>query len=227
MYNWGMEISHVIQALLAARGWTQEQFAEALQTKQNNVSRWLAGVEPRGTVRDQILAMARESGVLDPEPGGRMMIPIMGYIGAGAEIDPDYEQVPPDGFDQVELPLQLEEEVIGLQVRGDSMLPQYADGVVVVVYRQQTRATSHLVGELAAVRTVDGRRYLKMLLPGAKPHTYNLESFNAKPIIGVKIAWASEIIATIAPRHVRRKSKSKERKPRSTGGHESAPRRRN
>lgn len=138
----------------------------------------------------------------------RRIVPIMGYIGAGAEIDPDFEQVPFDGLDQVELPLLLPDEVIGLQVRGDSMLPKYADGVVIVVHREQTRSTASLVGEEAAVRTHDSRRYLKLLMPGPKAHTFNLESFNARTIVGARIAWASEIIAIIPPRQVRRATRS-------------------
>jgi phage repressor protein C with HTH and peptisase S24 domain len=133
----------------------------------------------------------------------RATIPIMGYIGAGAEIDPDYEQVPADGLDQVELPLLLPEGVIGLRVRGDSMLPKYADGVVIVVHSEQGRSTASLIGDEVAVRTYDGRRYLKVLMPGSKPHTYNLESFNARTITGVRIAWASEIIVIIPANKVR------------------------
>ena len=127
---------------------------------------------------------------------------------SGGEIDPDYEQVPADGFDDVDLPLRDDDDMIGLMVRGDSMLPKYVDGAVVVVFREPTRSTSSLVGEIAAVRTYDGRRYLKIIMPGTRPHTFNLESFNASPIVGVRIAWASEIIATIEPRHVRRVAKA-------------------
>jgi phage repressor protein C with HTH and peptisase S24 domain len=200
-----MKFSRIIQGLLDVRGWTQEQMAESLSTAQNNVSRWLAGVEPRGQMRDRILAMARDSGVIEDEHAARASVPIMGYIGAGAEIDPDYEQVPAEGLDQVEVPLLLPEEVIGLQVKGDSMLPKYTDGTVIVVHRDQTRSTASLVGEEVALRTYDGMRFLKVLMPGAKPHTFNLESFNASPILGARVAWASEIIAIIPSRQVRHK----------------------
>src|SRR5262245_42868476 len=134
-----MAINRIIQELLKARGSTQEQLAERLHTNQNNISRWLDGVEPRGAVRDEILALARDSGVIEDERAARTSVPIMGYIGAGAEIEPEYEQVPPDGLDQVELALVLPDNAIGLQVRGDSMLPQYNEGAVIVVHREQTR----------------------------------------------------------------------------------------
>jgi transcriptional regulator with XRE-family HTH domain len=217
MYNPEMQISHIIQGLLAARDWTQEDLANAIGTKQNNVSRWLDGVEPRGNARDRILSMARESGVIEPERDRRPTIPIMGYVGAGARIDPDYEQVPAEGLDQVEVPLLLPDDAMGLQVRGDSMLPKYPDGFVIIVHREQTRSTASLIGEEAALRTYDGHRYLKMVMPGTKPHTYNLESFNARPILGARIAWASEILAIIPSNQVRRLTRqSKSRKPATT-----------
>ena len=214
-----MEISRVVQAVLKVRGWTQEQLAERLRTNQNNISRWLDGVEPRGAMRDQILALARESGVIEDEHAARTGVPIMGYIGAGAEIEPDYEQVPPDGLDHVEFALALPPSAIGLQVRGDSMLPQYTEGTVIVVHREQTRSTTSMIGEEVAVRTHDGRRFLKRLMPGPKPRTYNLESFNARPIIGVRIVWASEIIAMVPARQIRpvRSRAQKRSAPRQTG----------
>lgn len=201
MYISRMEISHLIQRLLEVRGWTQEELANAVDTKQNNISRWLAGVEPRGKPRDRIMELARESGLIEEEV--RSTVPIMGFIGAGAEIDPEFEQVPEDGIDQVELPFQYAGDVVGFLVRGDSMLPRYEEGTVIVVYREQTRSTISLVGEIAAVRTQDNRRYLKMLKAGGRPHTFNLESFNARPIENVRIVWASEVVGTVMPRHVR------------------------
>ncbi len=155
------------------------------------MSRWLQGADPRGDKRDAICALAAASGLID-EPGNSA-VPIMGYVGAGAEIDPEYEQVPADGLDQAALPFALPEDMIGFQARGDSMLPKYDDGDVVVVHRDQQRSTESLIGEEAAVRTEGGHRYLKRIMPGPKPRTFNLESTNARTIVGAAIVWASEI----------------------------------
>ncbi|WP_276200603.1 S24 family peptidase [Chelatococcus sp. XZ-Ab1] len=131
-------------------------------------------------------------------------VPIMGYIGAGAEIQPEFEQVPPEGLDTVELPFPVPDDMIGLEVRGDSMLPAYSDGDVVVVYRDQRYAPDTYIGEEAAVRTHDGRRFLKRLAPGPEPHTFTLESFNARPIIGARLAWIGEIWVTVKRGTIRR-----------------------
>lgn len=158
-----------------------------------------------------------EEVLADDADAERTIVPIMGEIGAGDKVDPDYEQPPPDGFDQVELPFWLGDDVIGFRVKGDSMRPKYEPGAVIVVFREQTRATSSLVGDLAAVRTADGHRYLKRIMPGPKPHSYNLDSVNGSvlPIVGARVVWASDIVATIEPKYVRpvrraKQSKSKE-----------------
>src|SRR6478735_6360737 len=46
-------------------------------------------------------------------------VPIMGRVGAGAVIEPEYEQVPPDGIGEVELPFPIEDETIAFEVTGD------------------------------------------------------------------------------------------------------------
>jgi phage repressor protein C with HTH and peptisase S24 domain len=133
-------------------------------------------------------------------------LPIMGYIGAGAEISPEFEQVPPEGLDQVELPFAIPPDLIGLEVRGESMLPRYEDGDVIVVWRDQHGAFDALLGEEAAVRTERGQRYLKRLLRGPRKGTYNLESTNAaaKTIEGVRLEWASEVYLTVRSAQIRR-----------------------
>ena len=124
-------------------------------------------------------------------------VPIMGRIGAGAVIEPDVEQIPPEGIGEVELPFPLSEETIAFEVTGDSMLPKYESGDVVVVYREQRHPLASFYGEEAAVRLKTGERYLKTIERGKSPSTVNLTSFNAKAINGVKVDWIGEICVTL------------------------------
>src|SRR5215471_9674116 len=52
------------------------------------------------------------------------MVPIMGRVGAGALIEPENEQIPPEGLGDVELPFPISGETVAFEVAGDSMLPK-------------------------------------------------------------------------------------------------------
>src|ERR1700756_4883673 len=124
-------------------------------------------------------------------------VPIMGRVGAGAVIEPDYEQVPPDGIGEIELPFPIAEETVAFEVSGDSMLPKYENGDVIVVYKDQRHPLSSFFGEEAAVRLKSGERYLKTIERGKGTNQVNLTSFNAKAINGVKLDWIGEICLTL------------------------------
>jgi len=124
-------------------------------------------------------------------------VPIMGRVGAGASIVPELEQMPPEGLGEVELPFPIAEETIAFEVVGDSMLPKYENGDIIVVYRDQRHPLTSFYGEEAAVRLKSGERYLKTIERGKTGHVVNLTSFNAKPISGVKLEWIGEICVTL------------------------------
>jgi repressor LexA len=188
-------IPEKLRAIMKATGWKQMQLAEKFEVSQSTVNRWLTGAEPEGHRRDAINeAYDRLTDEAPASVDTWHPIPIMGFIGAGAEIMPEFEQVPPEGLDQVHVPFALPEEMIALEVRGDSMLPVYKDGHVVIVYKEQKKPVQAFYGEDAAVRTSDGRRFLKTIMKGS-PIT--LMSFNAVPIENVGLDWVGEIFAVL------------------------------
>jgi repressor LexA len=132
------------------------------------------------------------------------MVPIMGRVGAGAVIEPESEQVPPEGLGEIELPFSISGETIAFEVAGDSMLPKYENGDIVVVYREQRHPLSSFYGEEAAVRLKTGERYLKTIERAKSPNLVNLKSFNAKPINGVKLEWIGEICLTLPRAQIER-----------------------
>ena len=125
---------------------------------------------------------------------------VVGRIGAGAEILPEFEQIPADGLyedgvHEIELTLPSSDS-IAFTVEGDSMWPRYNAGDIVICDDGE-HDPALIAGREAAVRTGDGKRYLKTIRPGAVRGTFDLESHNAPPIRDVAIAWASPILLII------------------------------
>ena len=141
------------------------------------------------------------------------LAPIMGRVGAGAVIEPDYEQVPPEGLGDIALPFPIMEETIAFEIVGDSMLPKYESGDVIVVYKDQRHPLSSFYGEEAVVRLKTGERYLKTIERGKSPSVVNLTSFNAKPIVGVKLEWVGEICLSM-PKGQLERLRAKSARPR-------------
>ena len=131
-------------------------------------------------------------------------VPIMGRIGAGGDIQPDYEQVVADELGQVRVPIAMPGELVAFEVKGESMAPRYDPGDIVVVWAEQKRATETFYGEEAAVRTKDGKRYLKTIMQGKTRSAVTLTSFNAKPISNVKLEWIGEIYLVIRANQIGR-----------------------
>ena len=65
--------------------------------------------------------------------------------------------MPPEGLGEVELPFPIAEETIAFEVVGDSMLPKYENGDIIVVYRDQRHPLTSFYGEEAAVRLEERR----------------------------------------------------------------------
>jgi hypothetical protein len=86
-------------------------------------------------------------------------VPIMGRVGAGASIEPEHEQVPPEGLGEVELPFPIAEETIAFEVAGDSMLPKYENGDIIVGLSRTAPSAVELLRR-GSRRTPEDRRAL-------------------------------------------------------------------
>jgi hypothetical protein len=168
-----------------------------------NLKRAVKSGDRRGITTETLSALAPVlqttaawllGGVGEADPNTHVRV--VGRIGAGAEILPEVEQIPPEGLFEVEVPFPIPETSIAFEVEGDSMWPRYDPGDIILCWREGTDA-EEVIGWEAAVRTADGKRYLKRIRRGAVAGTFDLESHNAAPIRGVLLEWAAQIQAVV------------------------------
>lgn len=198
-----MDIAAKIRALLKRDKFnTQAKLARELGVTQPTVARWLTGSAPTGDIRDRIDALYKEV-VVGDQPAVHIL-PVMGYVGAGAEVEPDFEQVPPEGLEEVEVYTPLPDGLVAFRVRGDSMMPQFRDGATIVVWREQKRPIESFYGAEAVVRTEDGRRFIKTIERGAPGEGVTLASWNRTSIPNQRLAWIGEIYMILPPTFSRR-----------------------
>lgn len=202
-----MNVRALLHEVRELTGLRQVQIAKKIGVSQGTVSKWLSEQQsPNKRQWDAFLELIQSDPRtlhLAPDSNVGRSVPVMGRVGAGATIEPDFDQVPPEGLFEVDLPFSVPAEMIGLEVEGESMLPKYDPGDVIVVWKEQRRGTDSFLGQLAAVRTGDGRRFLKTVMRGAERGLYRLESFNARPIEDVEIAWVGEIHVIVPAQQVR------------------------
>lgn len=113
-------------------------------------------------------------------------IPLVGHVGAGAEI------FPMDHLGYVEAPPGIAgPTTVAVKVKGDSMRPAYRDGDL--IYYDDHLPPEGLVGREVVVELEDGRCLVKELFAGSKPGLWTLLSHNAAPMTDVRIKWAARI----------------------------------
>lgn len=122
-------------------------------------------------------------------------VPVVGYVGGGAEIYPIDDHMKGDGLEHVDAPPGAGRNAVAVVVRGDSMLPKYEDGDVLIYDDHEDPAA--LINKTCIVQLEDGRLLVKRLRRGVAPGSYTLTSYNASDIEGVKITWAARVAFVI------------------------------
>lgn len=146
----------------------------------------------RNFTKDRAIAYARAFKVspewlmLGRDGLERPSLPVVGIVGAGAEIYP-YD----DGgsLSDVETPPGLRKEAVAVMVRGDSMFPRYFDGDLLIYDEHVSMKAAH--GQECVISLIDGRKLVKTV----RFHngTATLESYNGAPIFDAQIEWVAPI----------------------------------
>ena len=168
-----------------------------------NLRRAVHNNDRRGVTTETLAALApvlqtSAAWLLDgvAEAAPRTSVRVVGRIGAGAEILPEFEQIPPEGLAEIDIALALPPDTIAFEVEGNSMWPRFNAGDVIICSESEHDPAA-ISGREAAVRTADGKRYVKTIRRGTSADTFDLESHNAPPIRDVRIAWASPIMMVV------------------------------
>lgn len=185
-----------MRELRTEKSLSQEELARRVGVKQQSIDQLEGGSIKRPRY---LLGLAREFGVrpewLETGVGrkyGGQVVPVVGYVGAGAEVIAidDHEQG--GGLDEVELPMAQSADAVAVIVRGTSMYPAYNDGDL-IFYDQIQEDPAACIGREAVVRLEDGRTFIKYLSQGSAPGFFTLLSYNAPPMTDVPVQWAARV----------------------------------
>ncbi|OHV77652.1 S24 family peptidase [Mesorhizobium sp. ORS 3428] len=133
-----------------------------------------------------------------PAPPPRMAVPLLGFAQAGAGGFFDDAGYPlGQGWDLVELPTQAAETSYALKVQGDSMLPLYRNGDVLIVEpgaptRKGDRVVVKTTGGEVMAKVLDRQTATSMLLVSLNPEHPDREIAMREVEWVARIVWASQ-----------------------------------
>nr|WP_051686634.1 helix-turn-helix domain-containing protein [Ochrobactrum sp. UNC390CL2Tsu3S39] len=176
-----------LREAIKASGLTQEQVAKKLGlNRQAAISEMLNG--KRRIKANEMLILSKLGGI--PMPDRSTKIPVLGYVGAGAEVYPIDDG---DPLYEITISSALPKDTVGAIVRGDSMFPIFEDGDL-VAYSGMEMLPEDALGKTCMVELMDGRVLIKTVRRGVAPGLYTLTSTNAPDIEDVEIAWARKLV---------------------------------
>ncbi|MBR9766002.1 MAG: helix-turn-helix transcriptional regulator [Rhodobacteraceae bacterium] len=114
-------------------------------------------------------------------------VPLVGIVGAGAEVFPIDDG---GSLDEIDPMPGLGPEAVAVRVVGDSMYPRYFDGDILVYDQHVSMRDAH--GQECVVALADGRRLIKVVR--LRNGVVSLESYNHQPIEDADIEWAAPVL---------------------------------
>lgn len=183
-----------IDAGLSKPGKSNTELGRLLGIPQSRVSEMRKGRRLVKSTELPIIADYLEEALpadLSPSSVPSGTVPLVGHVGAGAEIFSIDDHAKGGGLDEVERPLGASRSTVAVRVRGDSMKPAYKDGDLLYYDQQANGDLNHLIGADCVVRLADGRMFVKELR--RSDGNYWLHSHNADPMFNVAIDWAAKV----------------------------------
>ena len=182
-----------LAALRNGRGWTQEQAADRAGMSVGGYRKLEYG--ERELKAKQIRAFCAiydvsEADVLGTPPDAPRTIPLVGFVGAGAEAH--YYGAGQELNEFVDAPDGATADTRALEIRGTS-LGELFDRWLVFYDDVRSPVTTDLIGRLCVVGLPDDRVLVKKLTKSRSPGLFHLLSNTEAPIMDAEVAWAARV----------------------------------
>ena len=189
-----MGIGHIIKEKRMALNLTQSQLAERLGVSQQSVTGWEnnAAVPRESAVRAmmELFNVSRNELLGEPEgPAATVTtIPVLGSVIAG---QPAYAAENIIGWEEVTAKMAKQGKLFALKVRGDSMLPEFKEGDIVIVKKQPDVESGEIAvvlingdeGTLKRVKKTEDGIFLYAFNPAVyEPHFYSNADIENLPV---------------------------------------------
>lgn len=190
-----MEYPNRLKELRQARGLSHDKLAERVNTSRGQIYQLEKGL--RKLSLDWMVRLAEALGcqptdLISDQP---IMVPVVGIVGAGAEVFPIDDHMQGTGIEEVEAPPGVDpRETVALRIKGDSMMPFMPEGTIVYYSERFDGGCDAYLNKLCVVKIKDGPTLLKMLKKGYARGRFNLMSYNADMIEDVQLEWCAKII---------------------------------
>ena len=188
-----MKYPNKIREIRKRKSLTLEQVAELSGLSPSYLSRLEIGDRNISGKIAAKLASALNVEIHELFKGHAKTIPVVGYVGAGAQVWPVDDHVQGAGLEEIEVPWPLGEHAVAVIVRGDSMRPAMREGDILIYDNRLEGDLTPLIGSECILALADGRMFVKELAPGSAPGRYTLLSHNAPPMLDQSPQWAAKI----------------------------------
>ena len=191
-----------IREIRKSKGLTLEQLAAKAGLSRSHLNQIELGGKSINSLRMQQIAGALGVDVRDLfEPTEPSHVPVLGRVGAGAEVSMDGQ----GGCALYELPCPAQLDPQGLaavEVVGDSMSPAIPPGAVLFYRRDADRGVpTEALGRVCIAETADGNVWAKQVKTGTQPGLFHLISINpaSDNLLDQRINWAAPVLLVLPP----------------------------
>ncbi|MBZ9939174.1 helix-turn-helix domain-containing protein [Mesorhizobium sp. BR1-1-16] len=179
-----------LASLRAVRDWTQEHTAMLAGLSLGGYRKLEYGERELKAAQIEKFARlfdASEAEVMGRE--GRATVPLVGYVGAGAEAH--FYASADDPRETVDAPDGATDDTVAVEIHGESLGPLF-DRWIVFYDEVRSPVTPDLIGRLCVVGLIDDRVLVKKI-QRSRSGAYILLSNTEAPMVDVEIAWAARV----------------------------------